>query len=73
MLDTLLDEESKGNIDHAGICEEVDTFMFEGYDTTSTCLIFTIMNLALHSDVQEKCRQEIESLGKLKISNVVTV
>lgn len=64
MLDTLLDEESKGNIDHEGICDEVNTFMFEGYDTTSTCLIFTILNLALHPDVQKKCREEIANIGK---------
>lgn len=29
MLDLLLDEETKGNIDEKGITEEVDTFMFE--------------------------------------------
>ncbi|XP_013099020.2 probable cytochrome P450 4ac1 [Stomoxys calcitrans] len=63
MLDTLLDEESKGNIDHVGICDEVNTFMFEGYDTTSTCLIFTILNLALHPKAQEKCRQELANIG----------
>uniref|UniRef100_A0A1I8Q1E1 Cytochrome P450 n=1 Tax=Stomoxys calcitrans TaxID=35570 RepID=A0A1I8Q1E1_STOCA len=63
MLDTLLDEESKGNIDHEGICDEVNTFMFEGYDTTSTCLIFTILNLALHPEAQEKCRQELANIG----------
>ncbi|XP_075153109.1 putative cytochrome P450 4ac1 isoform X1 [Haematobia irritans] len=63
MLDTLLYEESLGNIDHEGICDEVNTFMFEGYDTTSTCLIFTIMNLALHPEAQKKCRQEIANIG----------
>ncbi|XP_073826736.1 probable cytochrome P450 4ac1 [Musca autumnalis] len=63
MLDTLLDEEANGNIDHEGICDEVNTFMFEGYDTTSTCLIFTILNLALHPEVQQKCREEIANIG----------
>ncbi|XP_075153108.1 putative cytochrome P450 4ac1 [Haematobia irritans] len=63
MLDTLLYEESLGNIDHEGICDEVNTFMFEGYDTTSAGLIFTIMNLALHPEVQKKCRQEIANIG----------
>ncbi|XP_061386436.1 probable cytochrome P450 4ac1 [Musca vetustissima] len=63
MLDTLLDEEAKGNIDHEGICDEVNTFMFEGYDTTSTCLIFSILNLALHPEVQKKCREEIANIA----------
>ncbi|XP_036328213.1 probable cytochrome P450 4ac1 [Rhagoletis pomonella] len=60
MLDTLFNAESKGIIDHQGICDEVNTFMFEGYDTTSTCLIFALLNLATHQDIQEKCYREVE-------------
>ncbi|KAM7351027.1 putative cytochrome P450 4ac1 [Cochliomyia hominivorax] len=63
MLDTLLAEEAKGHIDHKGICDEVNTFTFEGYDTTATCLIFAILNLSLHPEVQRKCREEIQNLG----------
>ncbi|KAM7353954.1 putative cytochrome P450 4ac1 isoform 2-T2 [Cochliomyia hominivorax] len=63
MLDTLLAEEAKGHIDHQGICDEVNTFTFEGYDTTATCLIFAILNLSLHPEVQKKCREEIQYLG----------
>ncbi|XP_073813532.1 cytochrome P450 4p1-like [Musca autumnalis] len=59
MLDTLLHAEKDGLIDHAGICEEVDTFMFEGYDTTSMSLIFCLMNLSLQQEMQERCYQEI--------------
>ncbi|XP_061402656.1 cytochrome P450 4p1-like [Musca vetustissima] len=59
MLDTLLYAEKDGLIDHAGICEEVDTFMFEGYDTTSMSLIFCLMNLSLYPKMQERCYQEI--------------
>ncbi|XP_017043700.2 probable cytochrome P450 4ac2 [Drosophila ficusphila] len=62
MLDTLLAAEAEGQIDHQGICDEVNTFMFEGYDTTSTCLIFTLLMLALHEDIQRKCHEEIEHL-----------
>ncbi|XP_017043706.1 probable cytochrome P450 4ac1 isoform X2 [Drosophila ficusphila] len=62
MLDTLLAAEAEGQIDHQGICDEVNTFMFEGYDTTSTCLIFTLLMLALHEDVQQKCFEEVENL-----------
>lgn len=59
MLDTLLHAEKDGLIDHTGICEEVDTFMFEGFDTTSISLVFCLMNLSLHQDMQERCYQEI--------------
>ncbi|XP_037707979.1 probable cytochrome P450 4ac2 isoform X2 [Drosophila subpulchrella] len=62
MLDTLLAAEAEGQIDHQGICDEVNTFMFEGYDTTSTCLIFTLLMLALHEDVQQRCYEEVENL-----------
>ncbi|XP_017032026.1 probable cytochrome P450 4ac2 [Drosophila kikkawai] len=62
MLDTLLAAEAEGKIDHQGICDEVNTFMFEGYDTTSTCLIFTFLMLALHQDVQQRCYEELENL-----------
>ena len=39
MLDTLLEAEAQGLVDHQGICDEVNTFMFEGFDTTSCCLL----------------------------------
>ena len=58
----MLRAEKKGLIDHVGICEEVDTFMFEGFDTVSMNLIFTLMNLALFPDMQEKCLQEIQQI-----------
>ncbi|XP_055920879.1 probable cytochrome P450 4ac1 [Eupeodes corollae] len=70
MLDTLLDSELKDLIDHKGICEEVDTFMFEGYDTTSTCLIFSLMNIAINKDIQEKCYAEVSQLDDLQSLNV---
>ncbi|XP_049309019.1 LOW QUALITY PROTEIN: cytochrome P450 4p1-like [Bactrocera dorsalis] len=59
MLDTLLRAERDGLIDHVGICEEVDTFMFEGFDTTSMALLFSLMNLSLYPEMQERCYQEI--------------
>uniref|UniRef100_A0A1B0AEJ9 Cytochrome P450 n=1 Tax=Glossina pallidipes TaxID=7398 RepID=A0A1B0AEJ9_GLOPL len=59
MLDTLLHQEAQGLIDHQGICEEVETFMFGGYDTISTCLRFALLNLAQYPDIQERCYQEI--------------
>ncbi|XP_037707977.1 probable cytochrome P450 4ac1 [Drosophila subpulchrella] len=62
MLDTLLAAEAEGQIDHQGICDEVNTFMFGGYDTTSTCLIFTLLMLALHEEVQKRCYEEVENL-----------
>uniref|UniRef100_D3TQL2 Cytochrome P450 n=2 Tax=Glossina morsitans morsitans TaxID=37546 RepID=D3TQL2_GLOMM len=70
MLDTLLHQEAQGLIDHQGICEEVDTFMFGAYETTSKCLEFVLLNLAEYPDIQEKCYQEIENLTTFEILTV---
>ncbi|XP_059620238.1 probable cytochrome P450 4ac1 [Phlebotomus argentipes] len=61
MLDTLLAAEADGLIDAEGIREEVDTFTFEGHDTTSAALTFIFLLLAHHPDVQEKVYEEIKT------------
>lgn len=60
MLDTLLAAERQGLIDEAGICEEVDTFMFEGHDTTSSGITFSLLLLATYPEVQERLYHEIK-------------
>ncbi|KAI6661592.1 Cytochrome P450 4B1-like [Oopsacas minuta] len=65
---TLTDEE---------IRDEVDTFVFEGHDTTATALTWTLYLLAKHTNYQDMCRQEvfkfcdgIKALDKSSISNL---
>ena len=41
---------------------EVDTFMFEGHDTTASALSWILDNLARHPEYQERCRQEVQEL-----------
>lgn len=62
MLDTLLAAEAKGQIDEEGIREEVDTFTFEGHDTTSAALTFILFLLASHEDVQQRVYEEIHGI-----------
>ncbi|KAL5283681.1 hypothetical protein ACFFRR_006136 [Megaselia abdita] len=64
LLDNLLLQEKEGLIDHKGICEEVDTLTFEGFDTTSTAIIFTLFLLGQHQDVQEKVYEELCTVMK---------
>lgn len=59
MLDTLLMAELNQKIDEAGIQEEVDTFVFEGFDTTMTAITFILFAIANHEDVQQKLYEEI--------------
>lgn len=63
MLDTLLQAEKRNEIDGAGIQEEVDTFVFEGYDTTMTAITFTLLMIAEHSDVQRRVFEEIKTIS----------
>ncbi|KAK9883864.1 hypothetical protein WA026_004804 [Henosepilachna vigintioctopunctata] len=63
MLDILLSaQKESGIIDDEGIREEVDSFMFAGYDTTSLSLIHTIMLLANNRREQDKIYEEIISV-----------
>lgn len=68
MLDTLFEAEANNKqIDEIGIREEVDTFMFEGYDTTSAAIMFTVFMLAHHAALQQKVHDEIlDILGIFK-------
>ncbi|XP_066280196.1 cytochrome P450 4B1-like isoform X1 [Branchiostoma lanceolatum] len=71
-LDILLkarDEDGNGLI-NAEIRDEVDTFMFEGHDTTASGLSWTLYCLARHPGHQEKCRKETQEVlqGKTEVT-----
>ncbi|EAA12530.4 AGAP008358-PA, partial [Anopheles gambiae str. PEST] len=76
--DTFLDQLLKVTIDGkplstADIREEVDTFMFEGHDTTTSGISFTILQLAKHQEIQQKLYEEIDGmLGAEAKSTVLT-
>uniref|UniRef100_V5G6C0 Cytochrome P450 n=1 Tax=Anoplophora glabripennis TaxID=217634 RepID=V5G6C0_ANOGL len=74
MLDLMLKAKYDGaDIDDEGIREEVDTFMFEGHDTTSMAICFALMALANEEKIQEEILEEIEEVlghsGKLPTYN----
>ncbi|XP_037040611.1 cytochrome P450 4C1-like [Bradysia coprophila] len=63
-LDLLLEEHeaSDGNITIQDICDEVDTFMFEGHDTTTAALSWTLFLIGSHPHVQEKIFEEMDTI-----------
>ena len=44
------------------IREEVDTFLFEGHDTTASGISWCLYNLARFPVFQQKCRDEVNEL-----------
>ncbi|XP_043214456.1 cytochrome P450 4C1-like [Amphibalanus amphitrite] len=44
------------------IREEVDTFMFEGHDTTTSCINWALYNIARSPDVQRKIERELDEV-----------
>ncbi|XP_077994208.1 leukotriene-B4 omega-hydroxylase 3-like [Glandiceps talaboti] len=63
-LDILLkarDEDNNG-LTEQEIKDEVDTFLFEGHDTTASGISWCLYNLAKHPEHQDRCRQEVNDL-----------
>ncbi|XP_065091254.1 cytochrome P450 4d1-like [Ochlerotatus camptorhynchus] len=59
-LDMLLRTKINGKpLTNLEIREEVDTFMFEGHDTTTSAVVFTLFSLAKHPAIQQKVYEEI--------------
>ncbi|KAF5293172.1 hypothetical protein FQR65_LT11017 [Abscondita terminalis] len=62
-LDLMLEcQLSKNIISDKAIREEVDTFMFEGHDTTACGISFILYCLANNRDVQEKVIEELQEI-----------
>uniref|UniRef100_A0A1A9UU75 Cytochrome P450 n=1 Tax=Glossina austeni TaxID=7395 RepID=A0A1A9UU75_GLOAU len=62
-LDLLLQSTIDGKpLSNEDIREEVDTFMFEGHDTTTSGLAHTLYRLARHPHAQQKAYEEVQQV-----------
>ncbi|KAI4465938.1 cytochrome p450 family 4 [Holotrichia oblita] len=62
-LDLLLEYSTKDpSFTEEHIREEVDTFMFEGHDTTATSITFALQAIARHPEVQKKIYEELQTI-----------
>ena len=63
LLDLLLQSTIDGQpLSDNDIREEVDTFMFEGHDTTTSAISFAFYNIAMHPEIQQKIYEESRSV-----------
>lgn len=61
-LDLLLEMVDKGTLTLQDVREEVDTFMFEGHDTTSAGMNWALQMLGSHPEYQAKVHQELDQV-----------
>ncbi|XP_048238893.1 leukotriene-B4 omega-hydroxylase 3-like isoform X1 [Haliotis rufescens] len=53
------------------IRNEVDTFLFEGHDTTASAISWILYSLATHADIQDKAQAEVDAILDGKDSEVI--
>nr|ACT34901.1 cytochrome P450 monooxygenase [Panonychus citri] len=69
-LDLLMEHHLQNNVmTIEDVREEVDTFMFAGHDTTAMSISWTLYILGLYKDIQDKVRDEIDSISESDYNN----
>ena len=63
-IDILLtsSDSSGATLSDSDIMSEMNTFLFEGHDTTASGIAWTLYTLSQHPGIQRKCREEIRAV-----------
>lgn len=72
-LDLLLQfqRDDPEKLNNEGIREEVDTFVFEGHDTTTSAISFALLNLAKYPDAQQLVFEESQNILGDKMASTI--
>ncbi len=72
-LDSLITQMHKEKLTFYDIQEEVDTFMFEGHDTTAAAVTYFCYLMGCYPDIQAKVQAEMDSIfgGKIFICHQI--
>ncbi|XP_037929947.1 cytochrome P450 4d8-like [Teleopsis dalmanni] len=74
LLDLLLQSNVDGiPLTNEDIREEIDTFTFEGHDTTTSAICFALFEISLHPQVQEKILTEVNDVINFSSSNPIKI
>ncbi|XP_031825032.1 cytochrome P450 4B1-like [Sarcophilus harrisii] len=55
-------DENKIKLSDADLRAEVDTFIFEGHDTTTSAISWFLYCISLHPEHQQRCREEVQEI-----------
>jgi len=74
-LDVLINarDEDGNSLSPGDIQEEVDTFMFEGHDTTAAGMTWALYLIGSHPEVQEKVHEELDTVLGRDLSRPATM
>ena len=72
-LDILLSarDDNDAGLTDLEIRNEVDTFLFEGHDTTASGLTWMLYSLSKHTEIQRKAQEEVDAVMDAKGSEYI--